>query len=372
MDPYPPSRPTAAESPGADRAVPPVPDAAPALLDAVLRGRRRVQAGRGHRRRGSALPPRLRRGAASAGSTPAASGFHGFYQYDRLLPTLLLTLRGRRAIPPAPTAISRSRELNLRATVPLRAHARGARSRSPSPGGAAATPLEDATAPEPLDLGGIETAWALTTVRQFPYSISPAEGVRAPRGVPARRRKRWAATSALGKATADLRALPPACSPTTTRWPCALGGRDDVRASRRSSARSRWAASRTARCSTSCRRTTRSCADTRRTRSAAAGSRTPTRSTAFPSPIRSAGTGRCPFFLRHLHARGLRGRRPRLERDLPAGRRRRSARAPRWGWTSAPARACRFTAHRGRSPTASRTSELASADLLPDAGFASF
>ena len=46
-------------------------------------------------------------------------GFHGFYQYDRWLPDAARDLRGPERSRPTADAVSRSRELNLRATVPL-------------------------------------------------------------------------------------------------------------------------------------------------------------------------------------------------------------------------------------------------------------
>ena len=103
-------------------------------------------------------------------------GFQAFYQYDRWRPTLVATYEDESDKTDA-GAVTHSREVNLRATVPLWRSLRAShsasvayrRGRDTIQGGAGA----------PRDRGGIETAWAYASARQFPYSISPVQGLRA-------------------------------------------------------------------------------------------------------------------------------------------------------------------------------------------------
>ena len=98
-----------------------------------------------------------------------------FYQYDRYRPTLTLSLEDKSD--PAATGFTRSREAIARATLPVWRTLRTAQSVSLGYRRRRET-LEDTATPEELDLGGLEVAWAISTARQFPYSISPVEGYR--------------------------------------------------------------------------------------------------------------------------------------------------------------------------------------------------
>jgi Tol biopolymer transport system component len=104
-------------------------------------------------------------------------GFRGYYQYDRLRPTLLAGWEDT-SDPLQDGAYRRTRELTLRASVPLLRSVRQSqglslsyrRRREDVAGG-----VQDAR----LDLGGIEAAWSLSGARSFPFSIAPVEGWRA-------------------------------------------------------------------------------------------------------------------------------------------------------------------------------------------------
>jgi Tol biopolymer transport system component len=107
-------------------------------------------------------------------------GGQAYYQYDRFRPTFAVSAEDKSE--PARGGISRSRHLDLTATLPLHRSLRSAHNLSlawrrgrdtlEGPGGAA-----------PLDRGGIEAAWAFSSARSFAYSISPVEGYRLRVGV---------------------------------------------------------------------------------------------------------------------------------------------------------------------------------------------
>jgi hypothetical protein len=104
-------------------------------------------------------------------------GFDGFYQYDRFRPTFLLYLESKHDR--QTTGELDTKALNLRGSLPLRRTQRSTQSlsltwrrerqifdRDRGPTGV------------PSDLGGLEAAWALSSVKQYPYSISPVDGAR--------------------------------------------------------------------------------------------------------------------------------------------------------------------------------------------------
>ena len=130
-------------------------------------------------------------------------GFHGFYQYDRWLPTFLVTYEDT-SDPASSGGVDRGRELIVRATVPVVRTVRRTQSLSLAWRRRRET-LEETEAPDRADRGGLETAWTMSSARQFPYSISPVQGVRA-RVAYLREAKALGSDLDLGKATADLRA----------------------------------------------------------------------------------------------------------------------------------------------------------------------
>jgi Tol biopolymer transport system component len=98
-----------------------------------------------------------------------------FYQYDRFLPTFTVHAEDKSDL--ASEGLTRSRELTVRATLPLHRSLRVAHSLSLAWRRRRET-LEGTEAPGRVDLGGIEAAWAISTARMYPYSISPVDGYR--------------------------------------------------------------------------------------------------------------------------------------------------------------------------------------------------
>jgi hypothetical protein len=100
--------------------------------------------------------------------------FHGFYQYDRFRPTFQVTLEDD-VDPVEESGLDRTREITLRASLPLRRRVRSAQTLSVAWRRGRET-LEGTAEPLRLDLGGLEAAWSMNTVKQYPYSISPIDG----------------------------------------------------------------------------------------------------------------------------------------------------------------------------------------------------
>ena len=96
-----------------------------------------------------------------------------FYVYDRFRTTLLVSAEDK--MDPSTDGNVWTRRLNVQASLPLRRTVRSLqafgvtyrREREEVPG---------AGSEERLDRGGIETAWTLSTARQYPWSISPSDG----------------------------------------------------------------------------------------------------------------------------------------------------------------------------------------------------
>jgi outer membrane protein assembly factor BamA len=125
-----------------------------------------------------------------------------FYVYDRFRPTLLLTAEDK--INPVPDGEIRTRSFNARLSFPVRRTLRSVqtvavayrRERDETLGGGSV---------ERLDVGGIETSWALNTARTYPWSISPSDGGRL-RLAWLREAKALGSDLSLDKLTADGRA----------------------------------------------------------------------------------------------------------------------------------------------------------------------
>jgi Tol biopolymer transport system component len=127
--------------------------------------------------------------------------FQAFYQYDRFLPTFLMTVEDE--TDPRDDLRLHRRQLMLRASVPVsrtfrRSHtvALAWRRRHEDLSGAA---------PAPLDFGGVQASWSFSSVKQYPYSISPTDGIRLTVAAEKEAPGLGSAVSLL-KATADLRA----------------------------------------------------------------------------------------------------------------------------------------------------------------------
>jgi Tol biopolymer transport system component len=137
--------------------------------------------------------------------TRRPSGFL-LYQYDRFWPTLLAaaevhheraTLRG------APANVE-DREVLLRATLPVARRLRRAHQLSLSWRRERET-VRSGPEAGVLDLGGLEAAWAFTSVRQYPFSISPQDGLRL-RVAALKEDPAFGSAIALTKLVADARA----------------------------------------------------------------------------------------------------------------------------------------------------------------------
>jgi Tol biopolymer transport system component len=122
----------------------------------------------------------------------------GFYQYDRYLPTLFATFEDK-TDPLSSGGRQRKREASLRASVPVRRTLRSSHSL------ALAWRRRHEQAGATLNLGGLEASWSFSSVKQYPFSISPTDGVRL-RLAAEKEMPGLGSDVSLLKATADLRA----------------------------------------------------------------------------------------------------------------------------------------------------------------------
>jgi hypothetical protein len=173
VDAYPPARPAVTASAAADRPYRPLPHLRPRFWTPYF-----------------SLGDDTRVGVATAGTDPLFRhawgadvhlghetervGFQGFYQYDRFKPTFLLTVQDD-TDPVEGAGLDRTRELTLRASLPLRLRVRSSQSVSLAWRRSRET-LEGVPEPARLDLGGLEAAWSMSTIKRYPYSISPVDG----------------------------------------------------------------------------------------------------------------------------------------------------------------------------------------------------
>ena len=113
---------------------------------------------------------------ATYGSGSERINWSGFYLYDRFRPTL--TVSGQDTTSGSGEARSRSRQLNLQASLPLRRTIRQIQTLSLAWRREREQLLDSLDPAERMDLGGLQTAWTLSSARSFPMSISPSEGAR--------------------------------------------------------------------------------------------------------------------------------------------------------------------------------------------------
>jgi hypothetical protein len=108
------------------------------------------------------------------GSDTERVSARAYYQYDRFRPTLSISLQQQEE--PEPEARLRTREVTVRASVPLVRKIRWSQSVSL----AWRRNREDLFGPRParLDLGGLEGAWSWSSARRYPFSVSPVDGSR--------------------------------------------------------------------------------------------------------------------------------------------------------------------------------------------------
>jgi Tol biopolymer transport system component len=111
------------------------------------------------------------------GTETGKPSFDGFYVYDRFRPTFLVFAESKHDLETRGRFFTNA--MNLRATFPLRRTLRSAQSFSLTWRRERETlDPERGMAPPATDLGGLEAAWALSSVKQYPLSISPVDGSR--------------------------------------------------------------------------------------------------------------------------------------------------------------------------------------------------
>jgi hypothetical protein len=101
-------------------------------------------------------------------------GVQGFYQYDRFRPTLLAFFED--TTEPEADDRLRTRRVLLQASLPVRRRIRSSQSLSLAWRRERQWML--GSDEEPFDLGGLEAAWSMSTVKRHPYSISAVDGHR--------------------------------------------------------------------------------------------------------------------------------------------------------------------------------------------------
>jgi Omp85 superfamily domain/WD40-like Beta Propeller Repeat len=112
---------------------------------------------------------------ATRGTESDRFNYQGFYQYDRFFPTLLLS--GEDTTDVRAETRLRTRTFNARLTFPVRRTLRSSQSVSVAWRREDQATL-DLPRNERLGLGGLEAAWTLSSVKVYPYSISPVDGTR--------------------------------------------------------------------------------------------------------------------------------------------------------------------------------------------------
>jgi hypothetical protein len=98
----------------------------------------------------------------------------GFYLYDRFRPTFLLSAQDTTDV--YTDGQQRTRQIDLQAALPLRRTVRSIQTLSATWRREREEVLGSDLPEDRVDLGGIETAWAIASPKSYPYSISPADG----------------------------------------------------------------------------------------------------------------------------------------------------------------------------------------------------
>jgi outer membrane protein assembly factor BamA len=113
---------------------------------------------------------------ATYGTGSERVNFSGFYLYDRFRPTLIVS--GQDTTSLFSEGRSRTRQLNLQASLPLRRTIRQIHTLSLGWRREREEVLGSRDPTDRVDLGGLQTAWTLSSARSYPMSISPSEGTR--------------------------------------------------------------------------------------------------------------------------------------------------------------------------------------------------
>jgi Tol biopolymer transport system component len=137
------------------------------------------------------------------GSETGRLSGQAFYQYDRFRPTFSLSVEDTSDLKTG-GFVERTRQARAEASFPLTRSFRRSQSVDLAWRRESQT-LNDAP-DHRLDLGGVEVAWAISSVRQYPWSISPVEGWRL-RLAYLQEDPALGSDVSLGKGAADLRAF---------------------------------------------------------------------------------------------------------------------------------------------------------------------
>ena len=114
---------------------------------------------------------------ATYGTGSERVNLSGFYLYDRFRPTLIVSGQDTTSLQ-GDGLLSRTRQLNLQAALPLRRTVRQIQTLSLAWRREREELLDSPDPDDRLDLGGLQTAWTLSSARSYPMSISPSEGAR--------------------------------------------------------------------------------------------------------------------------------------------------------------------------------------------------
>jgi Tol biopolymer transport system component len=115
-------------------------------------------------------------GHAAYGTESRRVDASAFYVYDRFRPTFLVSAQDTTDV--YGNGLLQTRQLDLQAALPLRRTLRSSQSLSLTWRRERQEVVGSDQPEDRLDLGGIETAWTLSTARSYSYSISPSEGGR--------------------------------------------------------------------------------------------------------------------------------------------------------------------------------------------------
>ena len=202
VDPYPASRPRSEPEAAASKPYHPLPTMLPRFWSPVLLNQ----------------DDELRYGVATAGTDPLFRHSYGvtsyvgsksqklsalgFYQYDRFRPTFLVTAEDKAELSGGQPY--RTATVNLRGTLPLLRTLRSVQNLSLTWRRERQTYDDWRPAQKPVDRGGLETAWSLSSVQQYAQSISPVDGARL-RLAWLRESRAFGSDVQLSKLTADAR-----------------------------------------------------------------------------------------------------------------------------------------------------------------------
>jgi len=113
---------------------------------------------------------------ATYGTGTERANLSGFYVYDRFRPTLVLSAQDKTSL--FSEGRSRTRELNLSASLPLRRTLRQQQALSLTWRREHEELIDSGDPEDRIDLGGLQLGWTLSSVRSYPMSVSPSEGAR--------------------------------------------------------------------------------------------------------------------------------------------------------------------------------------------------